>query len=98
MRGIISVGNHFCSYFSAIEPNSDILEYAGGIKPKFITYLDVILAVNKSSHRRCLVKMMFLKVSLPSQKNQPLLGSLFNKFASLKACNFIQKRLQHSCF
>ena len=77
MRGIISVGNHFCSYFSAIEPNSDILEYAGGIKPKFITYLDVILAVNKSSRRRCLVKMMFLKISLHSPKKRTFVGLSF---------------------
>ena len=27
-----------------------------------------------------------------------MLESLFNKFAALKPCNFINKRLQHSCF
>ena len=28
----------------------------------------------------------------------PLLDSLFNKVAVLKACNFVNKRLQHKCF
>ena len=28
----------------------------------------------------------------------PVLESLFNKLAGLKACNFIKKRLQHSNF
>ena len=28
----------------------------------------------------------------------PVLVSLFNKFARLKACNFIEVRLQHKCF
>ena len=27
-----------------------------------------------------------------------MLESLFNKYAGLKACNFIKKRLQHRCF
>ena len=27
-----------------------------------------------------------------------MLESLFNKIAGLQACNFIKKRLQHSCF
>ena len=27
-----------------------------------------------------------------------MLESLFNKVAGLKACNFIKKRLKHSCF
>ena len=27
-----------------------------------------------------------------------MLGSLFNKIAMLKACNFIKKRVQHGCF
>ena len=28
----------------------------------------------------------------------PVLESLFNKVACLKACNFIKKRLQYMCF
>ena len=27
-----------------------------------------------------------------------MLGSLFNNVAALEACNFTEKRLQHSCF
>ena len=27
-----------------------------------------------------------------------MLESLFNKYAGLKACNFVEKRLQHRCF
>ena len=32
------------------------------------------------------------------QRKAPVLESLFNKVAGLKACNFIKKRLQYSCF
>ena len=31
-------------------------------------------------------------------KKTPVLDSLFNKFAGMKACKFIKKRLQHRCF
>ena len=31
-------------------------------------------------------------------RKTPVLESLFNKLAELKACNFIKKRLQHRCF
>ena len=31
-------------------------------------------------------------------RKAPVLESLFNKVACLKACNFIKKRLQHWCF
>ena len=31
-------------------------------------------------------------------KKAPGLESLFNKVGGLKTCNFIKKRLQHSCF
>ena len=31
-------------------------------------------------------------------REAPLLKSLFNKVAALKACNFIKKRLRYSCF
>ena len=31
-------------------------------------------------------------------RKTPVLKSLFNKVAALKACNFIKKRLQHKCF
>ena len=31
-------------------------------------------------------------------RKTPVFQSLFNKVAGLQACNFIKKRLQHSCF
>ena len=31
-------------------------------------------------------------------KKTPVLGSLFNKVASLQICNFLKKRRQHRCF
>ena len=31
-------------------------------------------------------------------RKTPVLESIFNKVAGLKACNFIKKRLQHRCF
>ena len=31
-------------------------------------------------------------------RKTPVLESYFNKIAGLKACNFIKKKLQHSCF
>ena len=51
----------------------------------------------KSSHRRCSVTKVFLKISQISQKT-PVLESLLNKVADLQVCNFIKKILQHSYF
>ena len=31
-------------------------------------------------------------------RKAPVLEPIFNKVVDLKACNFIKKRLQHSCF
>ena len=42
-------------------------------------------------------KIVFLKVCNIHRK-MPLLESLFSKVASLKTCNFIERRLQHGCF
>ena len=42
---------------------------------------------DRSSHRRCFIKKVFLKISQYSQEN-----------TCLKACNFIKKRLQHRHF
>ena len=55
------------------------------------------LCFSKSRHRRCSVKNVFLKISQYSKKNT-CVGVFFNKVAGLKTCNFIKKRLQHSCF
>ena len=41
-----------------------------------------------------LQKMVFFKIS----QRTPVLESLFNKVADLRACNCIKKRLQHRCF
>ena len=51
----------------------------------------------RSSHRRCSIKKMFLKISQYPQE-APVLESLFKKVAALQACNFIKKRPQHRCF
>ena len=42
----------------------------------------------RSSHCRCCVRKLFLK----------MLESLLNKVAGLKVCNFLKNRLQHRCF
>ena len=51
----------------------------------------------RSSHRRCSIKKLFLKISQYPQET-PVLESLFKKVAGLQACNFIKKRSQHRCF
>ena len=43
------------------------------------------------------MKKLFLKISKYSNES-PVLESLFNKAACLKACNFIKKRLRNRCF
>ena len=50
----------------------------------------------RSSHQRCSVKKVFL-VILKLYRETPVLESLFNKVAGLRACCFIKKRLQHIC-
>ena len=44
---------------------------------------------------------MFFKIGVLKNfgifTGKPVLGPLFNKVAGLNACNFIKKRLQHSC-
>ena len=61
-------------------------------------YLDKIaeavaeLKSPRSTHQRCSVKKLFLKISQYSRET-PVLESLFNKAAGLQACNFIKKRL-----
>ena len=51
----------------------------------------------KSSHQRCSVKKVFLKIS-PISKETPVLEPLLNKAAGLQVCNFIKKILQHRYF
>ena len=51
----------------------------------------------RSSHRRCTIKKLLLKISQSLQET-PVLKSLFRKVAGLKVCNFIKKRPQRKCF
>ena len=46
--------------------------------------------------RRCSSKQVFLKFS--QNKKTPVLASLFNEVAGLRACCFMKKRLQQNCF
>ena len=48
--------------------------------------------------RRCFSKLVFLKEFRNNHRKTPVLESLFNKVAGLKACNYIKERLQHRCF
>ena len=56
-----------------------------------------LLGLLRSSHRRCSVKKVFLKISQISQENT-CIGVCFNNVAGLQACKFIKKILQHWCF
>ena len=51
---------------------------------------------SRSNHQRCSLKKVFLQICNIHRKT-PVLESLFNK-VDLKACGFIKKSLQHSCF
>ena len=55
------------------------------------------LSLQRSSHWRCTVKKVFLKISQISQENV-FVGVSFNKIEGLKTWNFIKKRLQDRCF
>ena len=68
---------------------------------KNILYVLALLSRNpslqRSSHWRCTVKKVFLKISQISQENV-FVGVSFNKIEGLKTWNFIKKRLQGRCF
>ena len=51
----------------------------------------------RSSHRRCCIRKLFLKI-LQYPQETPVLESIFKKVADLQTCNFIKKRPQHRCF
>ena len=53
--------------------------------------------IDRSSHRRCSVEKCVLK-NFTNFAGKHLCWSLFFKGACLQPCNFIKKRLQHSCF
>ena len=59
----------------------------------FVKYLFLFLLIclgDRSSHHRCSIKKVFLKISQISQENTTL-ESLFNKVEGLKVFNFIKK-------
>ena len=45
-----------------------------------------------------IIWVLFADVFHNVHKKTPVLESLSNKVTGLKACNFIQQRLQHKCF
>ena len=51
----------------------------------------------KAATSICFVKKVFLKILNVSQENN-CLGVSFHEAEGLRVCNFIQKRLQYSCF
>ena len=59
--------------------------------------IHISMKMSKADVRRCSSKLVFLKISQYLQET-PVLESLANKVADLKACNFIKKILQHRCF
>ena len=54
-------------------------------------------AISRSSRSQIFFKIGILKISQYSQEST-CVGSLYNKVAGVKACNFIKKKLQHRCF
>ena len=56
------------------------------------------LTVRRSSLSQMFFKKDFKLKFRKFYKETPVLESLFNKVSGLKACNFIKKRIQHSCF
>ena len=65
---------------------------------KSLTRSTVTPFQNRSSHQRCSIKKLLLKISQSVTGKPPVLESLFNKVADLQACNVIKKRLQYVCF
>ena len=70
---------------------------------KFYVHRQTVLYYVNMSIKRNNRFQMFLKVSVLKNfcnihRKTLLLEPLFNKVASLQACNFIKKRLQHRCF
>ena len=51
----------------------------------------------RTSRTRMFFEIDVIKVCNIHRKT-PVLESVFSKVASMKACNFIKKRLQHRCF
>ena len=51
----------------------------------------------KSSHRRCCIRKLFLKI-LQNPQETPVLESIFKKVEDLQTCNFIKESPQHRFF
>ena len=56
-----------------------------------VTHVKILIRATEAAVRRFSSK--FHKI----HRRTPVLESLFNKVAGLKACNFIKNRLQHGC-
>ena len=87
--------NFLCKFLTKIEKTlrREIKE-----QTPHLTLLCCVRTV-RSSHRRCFIKNLFLKIMQYTQEI-PVLESLFSKVLNkgLKASNFIKKRPQHRCF
>ena len=57
-----------------------------------------ILLLYRRGHQGSSIKKDILKKMAIIRKKPPVLGSLFNNFAVLKAYKFIKQRIQHRCF
>ena len=51
----------------------------------------------RSSHRRCYIRGLFLKILQYSQE-KPVLESFLKKLQTFRPANLFKKRLQHICF
>ena len=63
----------------------------------FIQFSMQYITTIRTSRSQMFFEIGVLKVCNIHRKT-PVLESLFSKVASLEACNFIKKRLQHRCF
>ena len=66
------------------------------IKELYIN-LNLHLLTHRSSHQRCSVKKVFLKISHISRETL-MVESLLNKDGGLQTCNSIKNGLKHRCF
>ena len=62
-----------------------------------ITYLHLNYNGCRSSHQKCSIKELFLKI-LQYTRKTPALESLWNNFADLSPATFLKKRFQHRYF
>ena len=72
-----------------------LLNFEGGSGSRVPGPVVLVPLLHHAAVRRCFSKKIKIR---NMQRKTPVLESLFNKVAGLKACNFIKKRLKHSCF